>query len=77
MKLSDIIRKAHHLLEAQECRSITVREMASRIGVSFRAYTEYQRGTNEPLAMKAFLNLLSNLKDEEIVSIIRAWEKAK
>lgn len=77
MRLADIIRKAHHLLEAHECRRISAKEMAGRIGVNFRTYIEYQRGTNEPLAMKAFLNLLSNLTDEEIVSIIRAWEKAK
>lgn len=73
MKLSDIIRKTHHLLEMHECRRISVREMASRIGVSSRTYTEYARGTNEPLAMKAILNLLSGLADEEIVKIVRDW----
>lgn len=75
MNLADIIRKAHHLLEAQECRRISAKEMANRIGVSFRTYTEYQRGTNEPLAMKAVLNILACLDNDEIIKIISTWRE--
>jgi len=34
---------------------------------------EYQRGTNAPLAMKALLNLLVLLDDQEIVRVVREW----
>lgn len=33
--------------------------------------TEYSRGTNQPLAMKALLNLLNELNDDEIVKIMK------
>jgi len=74
VEISGLIRQAHRLLEARECRRIPAREMASRIGVSSRAYTEYERGTNEPLAMKALISLLSSLEDDEIIKIIRSWQ---
>lgn len=75
VKIADIVQRAHHLLEAREYRRITISEMAERIGVSSRAFTEYQRGTNEPLAMKAILNLLGSLEDEELIKIVRDWRK--
>ena len=49
--------------------------MAKRIGVQPRTYTEYSRGTNQPLAMKALLNMLNELDDEDIVKVVRLWKK--
>lgn len=49
--------------------------MAKRIGVQPRTYTEYSRGTNQPLAMKALLNMLNELDDEDIVKVVRLWGK--
>lgn len=51
--------------------------MAHRIGVGHRTYLEYQRGTNAPLAMKALLNLLNLLDNDEIVKVVREWKEAK
>ena len=73
MELKELIRGAHHLIEAKEKRRITQEDIASRIGVGHRTYLEYQRGTNAPLAMKALLNLLSMLDDGEIVKVVREW----
>jgi transcriptional regulator with XRE-family HTH domain len=73
VELKELIRGAHHLIEAKEKRRITQEDMASRIGVGHRTYLEYQRGTNAPLAMKALLNLLSMLDDGEIVKVVREW----
>lgn len=75
MELKELIRGAHHLVEAKEKRSITQAAMALRIGVGHRTYLEYQRGTNAPLAMKALLNLLNQLDDAEIVKVIREWNE--
>lgn len=77
MELKELIRGAHHLIEAKEKKRITQEDMASRIGVGHRTYLEYQRGTNAPLAMKALLNLLNMLDDGEIVKVVREWEQNK
>nr|WP_315111601.1 XRE family transcriptional regulator [uncultured Campylobacter sp.] len=74
MKLAHVLYKIHKLIEAKEIKNITKREMASRLGVSERTYIEWLRETNEPIAMKAVLDMLSQLKDDDILQIIREWE---
>jgi transcriptional regulator with XRE-family HTH domain len=75
VELKELIRGAHHLIEAKEKKRITQEDMAQRIGVGHRTYLEYQRGTNAPLAMKAILNLLNLLDDGEIVKVVREWDE--
>lgn len=75
MELKELIRGAHYLIEAKEKKRITQEAMAQQIGVGYRTYLEYQRGTNAPLAMKALLNLLNRLDDKDIVKIVRQWAK--
>ena len=75
MELKDIINKIHKLIEAKEIKTISQPSMAKRIGVQPRTYTEYSRGTNQPLAMKALLNMLNELDDEDIVKVVRLWGK--
>lgn len=77
MELKELIRGAHHLIEAKEKKRIIQEDMAGRIGVGHRTYLEYQRGTNAPLAMKALLNLLNMLDDDEIVKVVREWNEKK
>lgn len=74
MELKELISGAHHLVEAREKQRITQAVMAKRVGVGYRTYLEYQRGTNAPLSMKALLNLLNLLDDAEIVRIVREWQ---
>ncbi|RQU45015.1 XRE family transcriptional regulator [Burkholderia cenocepacia] len=76
MNLTDVIRTAHRLAEAQEHgRRITQREMAACLGVSSRAYSEYQSGKNSPLGMKALLRLLNRLSDDEIIRLVREYRE--
>jgi len=75
VELKEFIRGAHALIEAREKKRITQEEMAGRVGVGYRTYMEYQRGTNAPLAMKAILNLLALLEDQEIVRVVREWKE--
>lgn len=72
-----MIRGAHSLVEAREKKRITQEDMATRVGVGYRTYLEYQRGTNAPLSMKALLNLLALLDDQEIVRVVREWEASE
>ncbi|MFQ6342317.1 helix-turn-helix domain-containing protein [Campylobacter sp. VTCC 70190] len=74
MKLSQIIHKIHKLIEAKELKNITKREMANRLGISERTYIEWLRETNEPIAMKAVLDMLSQLKDDDIIQVVREWK---
>lgn len=76
MELKEFIRGAHSLIEARDKKRITQEDMAERIGVGYRTYMEYQRGTNAPLAMKALLNLLSLLEDQEIIRVVREWRES-
>lgn len=65
----------HSLIEAKEMNGkISQKDMAEMIGVKPRTYTEYTRGTNEPLAMKAILNMLNKLDNEDIIKVVRSWE---
>lgn len=75
MELNKLINKIHKLIEVKEIKTISQPNMAKRIGVSSRTYTEYSRGTNQPLGMKALLNMLNELDDDDIVKIIRFWKE--
>lgn len=74
MELNILINKIHKLIEAKEIKTISQPNMAKKIGVSSRTYTEYSRGTNQPLAMKALLNMLNELDDDDIVKVVRLWK---
>ncbi|WP_228841233.1 hypothetical protein [Helicobacter pylori] len=51
--------------------------MANRLGVSLRTYTEWLRDVNQPLAMRAILDMFSQLNDDDIVKIVRAWQTSR
>ena len=77
MKLAQIIHKIHKLIEAKEIKNIAKREMASRLGISERTYIEWLRETNEPIAMRAVLDMLSQLKDDDILQVVKEWGENK
>ena len=77
MKLAQIIHKIHKLIEAKEIKNITKKEMASRLGISERTYIEWLRETNEPIAMRAVLDMLSQLKDDDILQVVKEWGENK
>ncbi|MGN8540680.1 helix-turn-helix transcriptional regulator [Helicobacter pylori] len=77
MKLSQILKKIHALIESKEIQNISQQEMANRLGVSLRTYTEWLRGVNQPLAMRAILDMFSQLNDDDIVKIVRAWQTSR
>ncbi|WP_331273798.1 helix-turn-helix transcriptional regulator [Helicobacter pylori] len=58
-------------------QNISQQEMANRLGVSLRTYTEWLRDVNQPLAMRAILDMFSQLNDDDIVKIVRAWQTSR
>lgn len=73
MTLSQMLYKIHKLIEAKELKVITQKEMATRLGVSKRAYMEWLRQTNEPMGMKAMLDMLNMLNDDDLIRAVRTW----
>lgn len=73
MKFNELLREIHHRVEVKERTRITQGAMADRLRISARTYIEYLRGTNSPLSMRAMLDLLSQLTDDEIVIVVREW----
>lgn len=75
MELKDFLHEVHHRIEARERMRISQSCMADRLGISQRTYLEYLRGTNAPTGMRALLNLLIQLEDNELVSAVRGWQR--
>ena len=77
MPTSDILRLIHYLLEAKQPGRITQQQMAERLEISKRTYTEYLRGTNKPMGMLVMLDLLSELDKDEIERVLKHWRALK
>lgn len=72
MELKHVIKQIHSIMEVKnQGDKINHEEMSKRIGISKRAYSEYYRGNNQPLAMKALLKMLNNLNNDEIIKVVR------
>lgn len=77
MELNRIIKKMHRFLESnnEDGERIIHKDMAENLGISERAYSEYYRGKNQPLAMKVLLRMLNDLKDDQVLNVVRMWEE--
>lgn len=73
-RLGAALREAHHRIEAAESSRISQAEMASRLGVSQRAYVDWLHGRG-PSGARAVFDLLSMLDDREAVEILRRWRE--
>ena len=51
--------------------------MANRLNISERTYIEWLRETNKPIAMKAVLDMLSQLKNDDILQVVREWKNSE
>ncbi|MBU3613297.1 helix-turn-helix domain-containing protein [Polynucleobacter sp. Latsch14-2] len=73
--LNGLLREIHHRIEAKERLRISQAAMAERLGISSRTYLEYLRGTNSPTGMRAVLDLLCMLDEQELNQVIQHWRK--
>lgn len=73
-RLGAILREAHHRIEAAESGRISQAEMATRLGVSQRAYVDYLHGRGPAGARVAF-DVLAMLGDEEALALLRRWRE--
>ena len=72
-KLKALISHIHRCVELNENKRVSRKAMAARVGINYRTYTEYLRGVNSPLSMKALLNLLGMLEEQQLTDVIRKW----
>lgn len=63
------------MIEVKNTNRITQQEMADRLGISKRTYVEYMRGTNRPKGMIVLLDLLCELSEEELVTLLKHWKE--
>ena len=75
MPFKTLLRHIHHLIEAKHARRITQKEMAQKLEISHRTYTEYLRGTNQPMGMLALLDLLCELEPDDQIKVLSRWKK--
>jgi hypothetical protein len=73
--LQALICSAHRLIEINEGGArIPTHDLSGRMKISARTLTEYERGTNHPTSMRALLLLLAQLRDDQIVSLVRQFD---
>ncbi len=76
MDLKNIFEQIHSFVESKrKGKKIKQESMANELGISHRAYSEYYRGKNQPLAMKVLLRMLNKLNDKEILQVVRMWKE--
>ena len=76
MELKYIFKQIHSYIESKrEGKRINQKNMAKELGISYRTYSEYYRGSSQTLAIKVLLKMLNKLKDDEILFIVRMAEE--
>ncbi|MCI1041822.1 helix-turn-helix domain-containing protein [Caballeronia zhejiangensis] len=75
-RLGALFREVHHRVEAAESARISQADMATRLGVSPRAYVDYIRGKG-PTGARVALDVLAMLDDTDAIAILRRWREGK
>ncbi|MCD5330575.1 helix-turn-helix transcriptional regulator [Chromobacterium piscinae] len=77
MELHDFLRLAQRMLSRRQPNKLTQRHMATLINISPRTYVEYVRGIHRPKGMKALLDLLCLMDQEDRESLLQAWRTGR
>ncbi len=67
---SRALSKAYLYHCANKGSKLTHREISKELGISERTFCEWLRGTNQPMAMKAMLQLLSELNLDQVQNVL-------
>ena len=73
----DLLRRIHLVIEGREGKRVSQAEMAARLEISPRTYLEYLRGTHAPLAMRAVLDMLAMLGDDDLIAAVKEWKSTR
>jgi len=76
MQINDLFNILHSSLEYQNNgRKISLKDMASSLGISMRTYQDWKLGRAKPQAASTVIKMLGELDDDEIVRAVRKINK--
>ncbi|WP_373069496.1 XRE family transcriptional regulator [Sulfurimonas sp.] len=76
MQINDLFNILHNSIESQHNgRKISLKDMASSLGISMRTYQDWKLGRAKPQAASAVMKMLGELDDEEIIRAVRKINK--
>ena len=72
MQIDDLFNILHNSLESQNNgRKISLKDMASKFGISMRTYQDWKLGRAKPQTAATVMKMLGNLDDDEIIRTVR------
>jgi len=78
MQIDDLFNILHNAIEYQNNgKKISLKDMASSLGISMRTYQDWKLGRAKPQAAAAVIEMLGKLDDEEIIRAVRKINKLK
>ena len=76
MQINDLFNILHSSLEYQNNgKKISLKDMASSLGISMRTYQDWKLGRAKPQAASTVIKMLGELDDDEIVRAVRKINK--
>lgn len=74
-KLKETLRQLQRLAGVSFERKITHKDLSELAGVKKRVVDEWMRGAVQPPAMTATFELLSKLRDQDVLEVLKYWKK--
>ena len=72
MKIDDLFNILHNSLESQNNgKKISLKDMASSLGISMRTYQDWKLGRAKPQAASVVMKMLGQLDDDEVLRAVR------
>ena len=76
MQIDDLFNILHNSLESQKNgKKISLKDMASSLGISMRTYQDWKLGRAKPQAASIVMKMLGELDDDEIIRAVRKINK--
>jgi len=76
MQINDLFNILHNSLEYQNNgKKISLKDMASSLGISMRTYQDWKLGRAKPQAASTVIKMLGELDDDEIIRAVRKINK--
>lgn len=76
MQIDDLFNILHNSLESQNNgKKISLKDMASNLGISMRTYQDWKLGRAKPQAAAVVMQMLGKLDDAEIIRAVRKINK--
>ena len=76
MQIDDLFNILHNSIESKNNgRKISLKDMASSLGVAMRTYQDWKLGRAKPQAAAIVLKMLGKLDDDEVIRTVRKINK--